>query len=53
MVVVADSSKQVSVLGAFPLPVEVIGFAQSLIAKEIAALGAAATLRRDPRATCT
>ena len=47
MVVVADSSKQVSVLGAFPLPVEVIGFAQSLIAKEIAALGATATLRRD------
>jgi ribose 5-phosphate isomerase A len=49
MVVVADSSKQVSVLGAFPLPVEVIGFAQSLIAKEIAALGATATLRRDPQ----
>jgi ribose 5-phosphate isomerase A len=36
------------VLGAFPLPVEVIGFAESLIAKEIAALGATATLRRDP-----
>jgi ribose 5-phosphate isomerase A len=49
MVVVADSSKQVSVLGAFPLPVEVIGFAQSLIAREIAALGATATLRRDPQ----
>lgn len=49
MVVVADSSKQVSVLGAFPLPVEVIGFAQSLIAKKIAGLGATATLRRDPQ----
>jgi ribose 5-phosphate isomerase A len=49
MVVVADSSKQVSVLGAFPLPVEVIGFAQSLIAREIAALGATATLRGDPQ----
>ena len=49
MVVVADSSKQVSVLGTFPLPVEVIGFAQSLIEKEIAALGATATLRRDPQ----
>jgi len=31
-VIVADSSKQVSTLGKFPLPVEVIPFAQAVIA---------------------
>ena len=40
MVVVADASKQVERLGKFPLPVEVIRFAQALVAKRIAALGA-------------
>lgn len=45
-VVVADSSKQVSVLGKFPLPVEVIPFAEALIAKKISALGAAVKTRQ-------
>jgi len=45
-IVVADSSKQVPVLGAFPLPVEVIPFAQSLLARRIAALGAMVKLRK-------
>ena len=40
LVIVADASKQVPVLGKFPLPVEVIRFAQALVAKRIAALGA-------------
>jgi len=46
MVVIADSSKQVQVLGKFPLPVEVIKFAQPLVAKKIAAMGAKVTLRK-------
>ncbi len=45
VVIVADASKQVPVLGKFPLPVEVIGFAQALVAKRIAALGAEVKLR--------
>lgn len=49
LVIVADSSKQVATLGRGPLPVEVIGFAQALVAKRIAELGATATLRRDRR----
>ena len=40
MVVVTDSSKQVPMLGKFPLPVEVIGFAEPLVAKRITELGA-------------
>jgi ribose 5-phosphate isomerase A len=44
-IVVGDSSKQVAHLGKFPLPVEVIPFAQSLISKRIAALGAQVSLR--------
>ena len=44
-VVMADSTKQVAHLGKFPLPVEIIPFAQSLIAKKIAALGAKVSLR--------
>lgn len=47
-VVIADSSKQVAVLGAFPLPVEVIPFAEALVAKKIAALGAKVNLRQSP-----
>src|SRR5581483_906379 len=47
MIVVADSSKQVQRLGRFPLPVEVIRFAQALIAKRITALGAQVQLRMD------
>jgi ribose 5-phosphate isomerase A len=45
MVVVADSSKIVSVLGKFPLPVEVISFARNVIEKKITALGASTKLR--------
>jgi ribose 5-phosphate isomerase A len=44
-IVVGDSSKQVAHLGKFPLPVEVIPFAQSLISKRIAGLGAQVSLR--------
>jgi len=40
LVIVTDSSKQVPVLGKFPLPVEVITFAERLIAKRISDLGA-------------
>jgi ribose 5-phosphate isomerase A len=45
LVIVADSSKQVPVLGQFPLPVEVIRFAQALVAKRIRSLGAEVTVR--------
>jgi len=38
-VCIADSSKQVELLGAFPLPVEVIPMARSYIAREIVKLG--------------
>ena len=37
-VCIIDASKQVDVLGRFPLPVEVIPMARSLVAREIAAL---------------
>jgi len=47
MIVVADASKRVERLGKFPLPVEVIQFAQALIAKRIAALGAQVNLRTN------
>lgn len=36
---IADTSKQVSVLGRFPLPVEVIPMARSYVAREIVKLG--------------
>ena len=39
MVVVADSAKMVAVLGNFPLPVEVIAFARTVVERKIAALG--------------
>lgn len=38
-VCIADQSKQVNVLGAFPLPVEVIPLARSLVARKMVALG--------------
>jgi ribose 5-phosphate isomerase A len=47
LVIVADATKRVPVLGRFPLPVEVIKFAQALIKKKIEALGAAVELRRN------
>ncbi len=40
LVIVGDSSKQVATLGKFPLPVEVIPFAQALVAEKIRRLGA-------------
>jgi ribose 5-phosphate isomerase A len=47
LVIIADASKQVGVLGKFPLPVEVIGFALPLVSKRIASLGASVKLRQD------
>ena len=46
LVIIADSGKQVQVLGKFPLPVEVIPFAQALVAERISALGASVTPRQ-------
>jgi len=48
MVVVADSSKVVSALGKFPLPVEIISFARTVIEKNIASLGGSPKLRTRP-----
>jgi ribose 5-phosphate isomerase A len=45
-IVIAESTKQVPRLGKFPLPVEVIPFAQPVIQKQIEALGAKVSLRR-------
>lgn len=47
LVIVTDSSKQVPMLGKFPVPVEVIGFAEALVAKEIGRLGAVVGRRTD------
>jgi ribose 5-phosphate isomerase A len=44
-VIIADSSKQVRILGKFPVPVEVIPFAEAVVAKKIAALGASVRRR--------
>ena len=38
-VCIADQSKQVNVLGAFPLPLEVIPLSRSLVARKMVALG--------------
>ena len=46
-IVIADSTKQVKRLGKFPLPVEVVPFAQSLIKTQIEAMGAKVSLRND------
>jgi ribose 5-phosphate isomerase A len=51
LVIVADASKQVQRLGKFPLPVEVIKFAQTLVAKRITALGAEVKVRTNPDGT--
>jgi len=48
MVVVADSGKIVPVLGKFPLPVEVISFARTVVEKKIVALGGLPKLRTKP-----
>jgi len=42
---IADASKRVEVLGAFPLPVEVIAMAAPQITRRFASLGGTATLR--------
>ena len=44
-VCIADESKRVAVLGAFPLPVEVIAMATAQLVRRFAALGGQATLR--------
>ena len=48
MIVVADSAKIVPVLGKFPLPVEVISFARTVVEKKIVSLGASPKLRTKP-----
>lgn len=45
-VCIADESKRVTTLGAFPVPVEVIPMAAQRVMRQFAALGGAATLRR-------
>ena len=48
MVVVADDSKQVDLLGStFPLPIEVIGLGKTPVLRLVESLGATATLRAD------
>jgi ribose 5-phosphate isomerase A len=46
-VCVADDSKLVDILGAFPLPVEVIPMAQSYVARQISKLGGQPILREN------
>lgn len=48
MVVVADSGKLVPALGKFPLPVEIIPFAQPVVERKLASLGASPKLRLNP-----
>jgi len=50
-VIIADATKTVPVLGKFPLPVEVIKFAQAVVSKKIEALGAKVGLRRGADGT--
>jgi ribose 5-phosphate isomerase A len=45
-VVLADSSKQVPFLGKFPLPIEVIPFAETVLTQRISTLGATVMLRK-------
>jgi len=47
LIIVTDSSKQVPVLGKFPVPVEVITFAEPLVAKRISDLGAKVVQRQN------
>lgn len=44
---IADASKQVDVLGKFPLPVEVIPMARSYVARELVKLGGLPEYRQD------
>jgi ribose 5-phosphate isomerase A len=45
-VVIADFSKQVDALGHFPVPVEIVPFAQTVVTRRMRAMGAAVTLRQ-------
>lgn len=45
LVIIADSSKEVAMLGKFPVPMEVITFAQPLVRRRVEALGASVRLR--------
>jgi len=47
-VCIADDSKQVDVLGSFPLPVEVIPMARSFVSRQIVKLGADPEYREGP-----
>jgi ribose 5-phosphate isomerase A len=44
---ITDASKKVGVLGAFPLPIEVIPMARSYVARQMVALGGQPELRAD------
>lgn len=46
---IVDDTKQVAVLGEFPLPIEVIPMARSYVARQIVALGADPEFREAPR----
>ncbi len=46
-VCICDQSKKVDVLGAFPLPIEVIPMARSMVARETVKLGGSPVLRED------
>ena len=50
-VCIADESKQVAVLGRFPLPVEVIPMARSYVARELVRLGGRPVLRETRSGT--
>jgi ribose 5-phosphate isomerase A len=53
-VCIADESKRVEVLGAFPLPVEVIPMATARVIRQFAAMGGAAAVRlKDGQALVT
>ncbi len=51
LVIVADASKRVAMLGKFPLPVEVIKFAKTLVTRQIACMGAHVQLRTNDDGT--
>ncbi|MGA8428722.1 MAG: ribose-5-phosphate isomerase RpiA [Candidatus Sulfotelmatobacter sp.] len=51
LVIVADASKRVAMLGKFPLPVEVIKFAKTLVTGKIARMGAHVQLRTNDDGT--
>lgn len=46
VVIIVDATKRSPVLGSFPLPVEVIKFAQAVVRRKIEALGAKVSLRQ-------